>query len=200
MKFEEIESLWTAQASVLPAVVDLADIKRRLAPEMRRRSRMLGYELVTSALLVLLLPVLAVANYRYDPVRYGAPWQWVHMTCQIAVAGLLLAHTLQRLSRHRALQRQSMNTLRGMTEVSVANLEAEMRDHRWRQPVFALGLASATTAVVAAGLQQGWTTGLFAGVGSAALAAVMALAFWRHYRVNLYPAWVRQRQLLRELE
>ncbi|HEX2860660.1 MAG TPA: hypothetical protein VHN79_03430 [Lacunisphaera sp.] len=200
MKFEELESLWTSQASVIPVAVDLAEVKRRLAPEMRRRGRMLGYELAMALLGLLALPALTVANALHDPARYGTAAQWLHASCQFAVIALLLVQIVQRVRRHRALRRQPVGSLREMTVVSLASLEAEMRDYRWRQPILGLLLASIMVAVVFAGLRHGWEAGLTAGLSSGALLAVVVAGFWYHYRVNLRPAWVRQKEMLRALE
>lgn len=200
MKFEELESLWTAQSSPIPVAVDVAEIKRRLQPEMRRRSRMLGYELSSTLLAVALIPVLAVANAAYDPLRYGSAWQWLHVACQFGVAIIYLQFVLQRLGRHRALRRQPVGSLREMTRVSVANLEAELRDYRWRQPILGLLLASTGFAVLNAGLRYGWKAGLTAGLSSGLLLGIVAAGFWYHYRTHLRPDWEQQRELLRALE
>ena len=198
MKFEELETLWTAQPSIVPLVVDMAKIQRSLQPELRRRSRMLGYEVAVSLFCLIAISVFTLANYHHDPVRYGGA-QLALAACQTAAVALLLAHGLRRLRRHQAIRSQPVDTLRAATAVSLANIEAEMRDYRLSQPVLWLAVASGIAAIVNAGVRHGWSTVAGAGLPTLALLGVVATVIWRHYIVNLRPAWLRQKEILRDL-
>lgn len=201
MNFEELEKLWTNQPAPAIASIDVAALKRSVQPELRRRSRMLAYELGTNLLGVVLLPVLAIANYRYDPVSYGSLWSWAQIVGQMLVVLLWVTFSLRRLMRHRALRQRSADSVRTVTELSVANLEAEMSDCRfWQRPLFWLALGGVIAALIGAGVRHGWEkTALPAGLGAFALLGVVCLIVWRHYRVNLLPAYRQQREILRQL-
>lgn len=202
MTFEELESAWGAQRSMEARPADLTELKKTLQPELRRRRRMLGYALAVNVFALVIFPLLAVANYRYDPVRYGTGWAWVYTACQLAVIVLWAAYSLRRFRRHRALLRQSADTVRAVTAVSLANVEAEMRDcTAWRRPIMWLTVVSVVAAIANGTSKYGWSHfGLQASMGTLALTLAVGAGFWRHYRVNLKPAQARLRELLGQME
>lgn len=199
MNYADMENLWAGQAPAMPSETEIAAAKRRVESELRRRSRMLAYEVGMNAFGLIVLPLLAVANYRHDPSRYAGPWQLAHVAFQLLVVATWVVYSTRRLLRHRALSRRAAASIRALTELSVASLEAEMKDLRfWQQPVLWLTAASLVAALGSAVFHHGWRTMALPGALTLGLVTGMALVFRRHYRVNLRPAYERQRELLRQ--
>ena len=199
MKFEEFEATWANhQPANLPAV-SFVELKRTIIPELKRRSRFLGYEMFGVIFGLLIYPVLSVANYNYWG-KHNVPWFWVTLPLHTAMSIASLVYVMRRLQRHRALLQQGTATLQAFAAVSVTSIEAEMQEYRvafWLSPAL-LSLAF-LSGYVGNPVGYGWTrfalqAGLMLG-----LAVPMGLVFWRHYRVNLKPAYARQQEILRQL-
>ncbi len=200
MKFEELEAMWAAQQFANPHAVDLAQLKRFIIPELKRRSRILGYEIFVLSFGLLVTPLLSFVNYLYAPPR-NVTGHWVNMLLWEAVFLVLLLYAVRRVRRHLALHRCSTDTLRALTVVSLENIEAEMNDYLtawWMSPVL-IGLLLLTVYLNFPVTEYGWKpfalrAGLILG-----LPLLMSLVFWRHYRVNLKPAQARQKEILQQL-
>jgi len=200
MKFEELEAMWAAQQFANPYAVDLAQLKRFIIPELKRRSRILGYEIFVLSFGLLVTPLLSFVNYLYAPPR-NVTGHWVNMLLWEAVFLVLLLYAVRRVRRHLALHRCSTDTLRALTVVSLENIEAEMNDYLtawWMSPVL-IGLLLLTVYLNFPVTEYGWKpfalrAGLILG-----LPLLMSLVFWRHYRVNLKPAQARQKEILQQL-
>lgn len=202
MKFEDMESAWAAQTLPRPAAVDPAALKRVVLPELHRRRRLLVYGLAVNTLAVVLLPVLAVANFRYDPVRYGTWWSLLHVASEFCVVLLWFAYTWRRWVAHRQLLRQGAKSVRASVTASLAAVETEIRDlaiSSW--PMFWLAAVSVIAAIANGTLKYGWSRfGLQASLGTAALLVIVASGLWQHYRRHLLPTREKLRGLLAQME
>lgn len=199
MKFEEFETLWAAQQPAHVPTVDTAALKRNVIPELKRRSRMLGYEMACLIFGLLVYPVLSVANHNYWGAR-NVPLFWLNLPLQMALSVALLIYAVRRLQRHRARLKQGSASLQAFTAMSVANIKAEMQEYRvglWLMPL--LFSTSFLSGYVNNPVGYGWSrVALQAGL-MLGLLIPMGLVLWRHYRVNLMPTLVQQKEILKQL-
>jgi|GEM_PF-3789024 len=204
MKFEELEAIWATQQAPPRAHAELAELKRSVIPELKRRSRMLGYGIFTLLLGLAVGLLLAIVNYHYAPPR-SAIWHWIYTAWEVTFALALLCYALRRIGRHRTLLRQNPDTLRAVTAVSLANLEAEIQEYRtvWSSPLVWLGFIGfplLNSYLKFPVTEYGWRPfALRVGV-ILGLPLLVSWAFRRHYVVNLKPAHARQQELLRQLD
>lgn len=191
MNFEEIESVWSQQATPPPA-----SAKTTLSV----RGRLLGYQLGLLAFTLVVYPVLSVANFRFlHPVSPVMFWGNVGFH-EVLFLGLL-AYTVRRIRRHRRLRRESTATLLDYNTALLRATEAEIRDTRmslWLVPLFVgLALLSGYENNAAA-----YTWRLFAthvGVLAAITIPILGAA-WGRYFTTLKPDQARLRDLLGEME
>lgn len=200
MNFEALESLWGTQQPAVARPADLAALKQRLAPELRRRSRFLGYELFCLVFGLVATPLLAVVNYLHAPPAYPTIY-WLRLALFVTAVLAYLVVAVRRLRRHRALVAAGTETLASFAAQSLAAIESEMRDYRlglrglplWVALLLLSIFVNQPPAVV------GWTPLLLrAGFALAFLAAVGAVC-WRHYYKELLPEHARRKQVLAEL-
>ncbi|HTZ20553.1 MAG TPA: hypothetical protein VMC06_06700 [Opitutaceae bacterium] len=200
MNFEELENLWAGQQPANARPIDLDECRRALLPELKRRSRFLGYAAFSAGFALLVYPLLSVVNFLHAR-PHNVPLYGVNLTLHVVVMLALLIYVVRLIRRHRALVRQNAGSIRSIAELSLANIEAEIRDYRaawWLLPLFlALPLLSVQANLPVA--EFGWgpllrRAGLVVG-----FLAVVGLVFWRHYRANLKPARARQKEILRQL-
>jgi hypothetical protein len=200
MNFNEIETLWDTQQPAAPRPTDLAALKQRLAPELRRRSRLFGYELFCLSLGLVLTPLLAFVNYLHAaphvPVLY---WLRVALFVTVMLAWLVLA--VRRLRRHRALAAAGADTLATFAAQSLAAVESEMHDFRLglRMLPIALGLTLLSIFVNQPPAVVGWTPLLLRAASVLGLLLITGAVLWRHYRKNLVPEQARRKQMLEQL-
>lgn len=200
MKFEEFETAWAMQPATHPRAMDLTELKRSVIPALRRRSRMLGYGLFCVGFGLLASPLLAVVNYRYAR-PHNVVLFWVHLALFVAVYVPVLVYLVRRVQRHRQLRRQSADTLRALTAVSLANLESEIQEYRalqWLTP-FVVGLPLLSAYVNHPVAAVGWQPFVLRAGLIVAFLMPVAWVIRRHYRQNLVPAYARQKEILREL-
>lgn len=200
MKFEELETLWAAQPAAPAATIDLASLKQNLMPELKRRGRMIRYGIFMSALGLVLFPLLTIANYRFTGPTYAA-WHWVDLAFWTVVNSVILTGLLRKARRQRAMIRQSAESVRALTTVSLTSREAEMEDFRrglWVVPAL-LAFQLVSLYMKFPVTEHGWSP--FAARAGATLVftVLMSSVFWRHYQVNLKPDHARQRDILRDL-
>lgn len=200
MSFEELESLWGAQQPAAASPADLAALKRRLAPELRRRSRFLGYEIFCLGLGLVVTPPLAIANYLHAPPALPVLY-WLRVALFVAVVLAFLLLALRRLRRHRALVAAGAETLAAFAAQSLAAVEGEMHDYRLglRALPVAFGLTLLSIYVNQPPAVVGWTPLLLRAAAVLAFVLVAGAVCWRHYRKNLVPEHARRRQVLAEL-
>lgn len=200
MSFEELESLWGAQQPAATRPADLAALKRRLAPELRRRSRFLGYEIFCLGLGLVVTPPLAVVNYLHAPPALPVLY-WFRVALFVAVALAFLLLALRRLRRHRTLVAAGAETLATFAAQSLAAVEGEMHDYRLglRALPVALGLTLLSIYVNQPPAVVGWTPLLLRAAAVLAFVLVAGAVCWRHYRTNLAPEHARRKQVLAEL-
>jgi MFS family permease len=200
MSFEELESLWGAQPPAASRPADLAALKRRLAPELRRRGRFFGYELFCLGLGLVLTPLLAVVNYLHVPPAQPVLY-WLRVALFVAVVLAFLVAAVRRLRRHRALAAAGTETLTAFAAQSLAAVESEMHDYRLALrglPVW-LGLALLSIYVNQPPAAVGWTPLLLRAASVLAVVLVVGAVCWRHYHQNLTPEHARRQQVLAEL-
>lgn len=200
MNFDELETLWNSPqpgAGRQPAPAGLA---HALAPELRRRSRFISYELFCLTLGLVLTSLLAIVNALYrapeNPVFY-----WLRAAVFGGVVALFLVGAIRRLRRHRELAAAQADSIAAFAAKALASVDAEMRDYRTGAQAAALWIAL-TLLSIQANLPvetHGW--GPFAARAASALAfyAVVAAVCWRHYRKNLEPERARRERLLAQL-
>lgn len=201
MNFEEIQSLWTGQVSVPAHTPLLLEQQRTLVSEFKRRSRMLGYETFCILFGLVFTPLLSVANYLYRPSS-GTLLSWTSAVLHMLVLVTAAVFVFRRSRRHRELGRVRISTLRDQTEVSLANLKAELRDYRWAPWIFAIWGALAVLSIAGNSAFHGgsWQAVMLrVGILLGFLGMVSAV-LWRHYRKNLLPAYARQQEILRQME
>jgi MFS family permease len=189
MNIEEIQTLWDGQISVAAQSPQLIE-RQRLLSEFKRRGRMLGYEAFCVALGLVFTPLLSVVNHRHLP-GVGTPLYWVSAALHMLVLVACTVFVVRRVRRHRALREQA--------EVSLTNLHAERRDYRWLPWMLGLWGALATLSIAANTPFHGgsWqAVALRLGI----LAGFLGAFFWHHYRNNLLPAYIRQKEILRQLD
>lgn len=200
MKFEEFESAWAAQSASTSAPRDLTALKQTLMPEIKRRGRMLRYGIFMASLGLVVIPLLTVANYRYARPANPA-WPWVDAVFWVAVNFAALVLLLRELRRQRALLRQSTETVRAMTLVALASLEAEMKDFRrglWAVPGM-IGFQLLSLYMKFPVTEHGWSPFAWRAEAVLGFSLLLSSVFWRHYRVNLRRDRARQQEILREL-
>ena len=199
MKLETLEAAWGQQPAPAPAA-DFAILRRTVAPELRRRSRLLAYEAGAYLFVLLVYPAFSLANFRWFHPAHALLFEGV-VALHLAVFLALLAYVGRRIGRHRALRRVGLADVRAHATVAAAAIAAEMRDSRVALALAPLlaGLALLSGYANHAGA-YGWRLfGLQAGV-LLAIALPVGWACWRHYRVNLKPGLARWQAVLRELE
>lgn len=200
MKFEELENVWAAQSASPTAPGDLTALKQSLMPEIKRRGRMLRYGIFVATFGLLVIPTLAVANYRYARPANPA-WHWVDAAFWMVVNVILLVLMVRELRRQRALLRQSADTVRALIVLSLASLEAEMKDFRRGLSVvpglIAFQLLNLYMKFPVA--EHGWSPFALRAGAILGFSLLMSAVFWRHYHVNLKRDRTRQQEILREL-
>jgi hypothetical protein len=201
MNTEDLDSLWNAQR---PATEfrrpDPAELARQLAPELRRRSRLLGYEIFCLVLALVLTPVLALANARYAAPAHPTLY-WLRVTLFLAAVSVALVFALRRLRRHRALAKTKADTLAGAATRALAVVEAEMHDYRVglrSAPAWLALLLLSMYANAPAG-QALWVFMLPRVSVLAFFLLVMGAVCWRHYRKHLVPELARRKELVGQL-
>ena len=115
--------------------------------------------------------------------------------------GALLVISIRGLGRHYVLRAQSKDTVRALTSVSLANVEAEMRKYAhlcWALPAL-LGFQLLGLYLNFPVTDHGWEPFLARAGFAVGLPLLMSLVVWRHYRVNLKPSKARLRELLRQM-
>jgi MFS family permease len=200
MKFEELENVWATQSAGTAARVDLSTLKQTLVPEIKRRGRMLRYGIFMAALGLVIIPVLTVANYRYARPANPA-WHWVDAAFWMVVNVIMLVLLVRELRRQRALLRQSAETVRALLVVSLASVEAEMKDFRrglWCVPAV-IGFQLLSLSMKFPIAEHGWSPFALRAGAILGFSLLMAAVFWRHYHVNLKRDRAYQQELLREL-
>lgn len=200
MNFEELESAWAAQQSAPTPVLDAAELKRAVVPELERRGRFLGYGLFIVIFSLVITPLLTVANYRYAPPPNPA-WHWISFSLWMLLLVIWLLALLRAVRQHGALLQQSTRSLRDLAAVSLTHIEAEMREYRT-----ALWLWPALVVFQLVGIylefpvpDHGWTPFGLRAVFIVGLPLGIGAVVWRHYQVNLKPAQARQQYLLQQL-
>ena len=203
MNFDQFESLWNTQspaAAAGAAPAALAEHARRLAPELRRRSRVIGYGIFALSLALVLTPLLAVINSLHRAPA-NPEFYWLRaVLCTVATAALL-AGAIRRHRHHRALAESRADTLAASAAKALAVVEGEMQESRlavrlapW---LFALVLLSIQANVPVA--THGWVPfGARAGL-TLALCVLGGAVGWRHYHQILAPERARRQQVLEEL-
>jgi hypothetical protein len=200
MNFEELESAWNAQRPANPLAVDLAKLKGLATSELKRRSRFFVYAIVMVVFLLIVLPLISVGNYRYAPPQNTA-WYWTNFAIWMVIMGALLVISIRGLGRHYVLRAQSTDTVRALTSVSLANVEAEMREYVhlcWALPAL-LGFQLLGLYLSFPVTDHGWEPFLTRAGFAVGLPLLMGLVVWRHYRVNLKPSQARLAELLGQM-
>jgi|SRR5688572_11081538 len=201
MKFEELENMWAAQQPpITTPAADFAALKRRLMPDLERRSRMLGYGIFTAVFGLLIFPALAIANYRYAQPHHPV-WHWAYLALWMIMYSAALIFLVRQFRRHRDRLRQSADTVRAMTLLSLASCEAEMRDYRRALWLLApiLGLQLFNLYMKFPVTDYGWRPFVLRAMATLGFSLLVSSVFWRHYRVNLKPDHARQKEILRDL-
>jgi len=200
MNFEELEKLWGNQQAPDPCHRNLAELKQRLRPELRRRSRFFAYEIFCLGFGLVVTPLLAIVNFRHTPPDNVAVY-WLHVVLVVTVLLGFLAAAIRRLQRHRALAQADTDTLAAFATQSLANVEAEMKDYRAGRWALALwtGLALLSAWLNQPIAKVGW--GPFAGRAGPVLLFGLLLSwlFTRHYRTNLAPERARRKKVHEQL-
>lgn len=200
MKFEELTTVWAEQLPSPTAPVDLAALKNTLIPEIKRRGRMLRYGIFMAALGLLVIPTLAIANYRY--ARPANPtWHWVDAAFWVLTNFTLLVFLLRELQRQRVLLRQGAETVRAAIVQSLASLEAEMKDFRrglCSLPIL-VGFQLLSLQMRFPVAEHGWHPFALRAAAILGFTLLLSSVFWRHYRVNLKRDHARQQEILRDL-
>lgn len=201
MNFEDIQSLWTGQVPAPPHTPQLLKRQRMLLSEFKRRSRMLGYEAFGIAFGLIATPFLSVVNYLYRPSS-GTFLSWTSAVLHTGVLITAAAFVFRRTRRHRELGRVCISTLRDQAEVSLANLKAELHDYRWAPWMLVVwGLLTILSIVSNSAFHGGSWQAVTLRVGlTLGFLGVVGAVLWRHYRVNLHPAYVRQQEILRQMD
>lgn len=200
MNFEALESLWDAQRPAPTRPADLAALKQRLAPELRRRRRFLGYEIFCLGFGLVFTPLLAVVNCLHAPPILPVIY-WLRVVLFAAVVLALLIGAVRRLRRHRALVAAGTETLAAFAAQSLAAVESEMHDYRLGLRVLpvVLGLLLLSIFVNQPPAVVGWTPLLLRAAAVLAFLLVAGAVCWRHYDKNLKPEHARRKQMLAEL-
>lgn len=200
MNFEEIQSLWTGQPVPNLDTPKLVERQRELVSELKRRSRMLGYEHFCIAFGLISVPLLSILNF-VNNSRVGTPLYWISFVLHLVALLAMGAIAVRRQKRHNELRRAHCGTLRLQAEVALANLNAECREYRVAPWVFMLWAVLSTLSIYNNTPFHGGTwEALLPRLGFVvALPGVVGAVLWRHYRVNLLPARERQLEILREL-
>jgi MFS family permease len=201
MNTEDFDTLWNAQRPAADTRrPEPAELARQIEPELRRRSRFLGYELFSLTLGLVLTPVLAVANARHLPPHNPLVY-WLHVGLFVAAALFFLANAIRRLRRHRELTQTRADALTTAATRSLAAIEGEMRDYRLALqslPVW-LGLVLLSVYANQPVAQLGWAPLLVRMGAVLAFVAVIGAVCWRHYRKNLAPEHSRRKWLVEQL-
>jgi hypothetical protein len=200
MNFEELQSAWTAQPPVTVPVIDAAEVKRVILPEINRRRRMLGYELFVVVLSLVILPLLTVTNYRYAPPALPG-WYWFYHGSWMVILVAWLVALARSIERQGALRAQCTRSLRELTLASLASTEAEMAGYRKAliSVPFMIGFQLINLYLMFAADTPGWQPFGARAAFVIGLPLAIGAVIWRHYRVNLKPARDRQQAQLRAL-
>ena len=200
MNFDEIQSLWAAQQPANFCEPAVAKHQGALVRALKRRQRFLGYGVFISVAGLILTPLLSFANYMYAP-EVGTPLYWTKVTLSLLVLAASAVFVVRQIQRHRALSQVRSDTLRQQAEVSLASLDAELRDYRRLPWAFGLWISLAVLSIyVNAPFHGGGVAAVSLRIGIVVgFCAVAGAVFWRHYRENLRPAYLRQQEILRQL-
>lgn len=200
MNFEQLQSAWATQPPVKLPAIDAAEVKRALLPEINRRRRMLGYDLFLVVLSLVVIPLLAVANYRYAPPA-DPLWYWFYHGSWMIFLAVSLIAVMRAIDRQGAWREQCTRSLRDLAAAALASTEAEMRSYRK-----ALALVPLMVAFQLVNVYLRFASGETAWKAFTAPAAfvigfplLIGAVFWRHYRRHLVPACNRLQAQLREL-
>lgn len=200
MNLENLEDLWGAQRPMAAAQPLPGELNRLLAPELRRRSRIYGYEFFCIGLALVLTPLLAVVNYRYQRPEYPVLY-WFNAALFVIVALVALTGLIRGMRRHRQLAQTQGDSMAAFAAKALATVEAEMRDYRRAFVWFLIwfGLAVLAIYVNHPVTTHGWAPLGRRVIGVLIFYAVLGAVYVRHYYKNLRPERARRRQLLREL-
>jgi hypothetical protein len=108
---------------------------------------------------------------------------------------------VRELRRQRSRLRESAETVRALTLVALAILEAEMKDFRrglWAVPGL-VGFQLLSLYVRFPITEHGWSPFALRAGTVLGLTLLLSSVFWRHYHVNLKRDHAWQREILREL-
>ncbi len=200
MNFEELETLWGSQQPQDTRHTNLAALKQRLQPELKRRSRFFAYEFFVLGFALVVTPVLAVVNFR-SARPDNVTLYWLHWTLVIAVVLGFLVAAVRRLRRHRALTRADTGTLAAVAAQSLANTEAEIRDNRTARWALVLwiGLAVFSVSLNQPVAKVGWTPLAGRALGLLLVGSLINWLLARHCRTRLEPERARRQQVLEQL-
>jgi hypothetical protein len=200
MNFEQLQSAWAAQPPVNAPAIDAAEIKRAILPEFNRRHRMLRYDLFVALVSLVVLPLLAVGNYRYAPPAHPV-WYWFyHASWMVFLFGWVVA-IVRSIERQGAWREQCTRSLRDLAAAAIASTEAEMASYRKALALVPLMIAFQLVDLYLrfASGDDGWNSFAPRAAFVIGFPLVIGAVFWRHYRVHLAPARARQRAQLRDL-
>lgn len=201
MNFEELTATWAAQSTAKAHTPDIAALKQSVIPELKRRGRFLGYAVFTHVLGLVILPLLAVANYHYAPPRNPA-WHWFYLAAWMLFLVTLLVAAIRGIQRHGARSWQCTRSLRDLTAASLISIEREMRSYRfaaWLAPVV-IAFQLLDVLVKFPVSEFGWHPFGARAALIVGLQLLIGASFWRHYRINLKPALSRQKELRQQME
>ncbi|MGC4071192.1 MAG: hypothetical protein QM760_01465 [Nibricoccus sp.] len=202
MNFDEIQSLWAGQISAPPAQApEFIERQRALLKNFKQRRRMLGYGAFCISLGLIFTPLLSIVNYRYLP-GVGTPLYWVSVALHLMVLIASSVFVFRRLRRHRALGRVRISTLREQAQVLLVRLGEERSDYRWLPWMLGIwGMLAILSIIVNTPFHGGSLEAVTLRIGlTLGFLATVAAVVWRHYHVNLLPAYARQQEILKQME
>lgn len=200
MNFEELSSAWATQSPAVSSAIDTTRLKHSILPEVKRRGRFLAYAIFVNVLSLVILPLITIGNYRYAPPRHPG-WYWFYFSAWMLLLAVFLTLLIRRAKRHGGILEQCTHSLREFTIASLASLEADMRECRlavWGWPAM-IAFQLTNLYVNFPFAEFGWQPFGLRAAFVMGLSAVLGFVFWRHYRVNLKPAYTRQKELLEQL-
>ncbi len=197
MNFEEIEKTWSAQKPAGLQIVDTAGLERFVTVETRRRRRMQEYGIFLSVILLVVLPLITIGNFRYQP-PVEPTWYWLRFVGFMGFVAACLVANLRALWRLGVWSGKSDGSVRDRIEAQLAQLKEEMRETKrlvWVMLPFGVLLLLIMVASYGTEWRKFWWAGGF----SMGLMAIVSLVYWRHYRVHLMPAREQLERILQEL-